>query len=144
MKWFVLAMVIVSGFGVARAENPEIEAELSGLQGTWVAESEELNGVPTPTDKLDRTLTVDGNKFTNTFRRGSGVHTSEGKLVLDPSQSPKAMDLVGAEFERQAIYKIEDGKLLVCVQHDPAKARPAGFKTTKDSGYGVAIYVRKK
>ena len=144
MKWLVLAIVFVSNFGVAHAEKPEVEAELKGLEGTWVAESEELNGVPTPPEKLDRTLTVDGDKFTNTFRRGSGLHTSEGKLVLDPSQSPKAMDLVGAEFQRQAVYKIEGAKLFVCVQHDPQKERPAGFKTTKDSGYGVAIYTRKK
>jgi uncharacterized protein (TIGR03067 family) len=144
MKWLTFAIVCVSGFGVARAEKPEVEAQWKSLQGTWVAESEELNGVPTPKDKLQRTLTVDGRKFKNTFRRGSGLHTSEGKLVLDLSQSPNAMDLIGADFERQAVYKFEGSKLYICVQHDPQKARPSGFETTKDSGYGVAIYVRAK
>jgi uncharacterized protein (TIGR03067 family) len=144
MKWPVFAMVFVLGFGVARAEKPEVEAQWKALQGTWVAESEELNGVPTPPDRLERTLTVDGEKFKNTFRRGPGLHTSEGRLVLDPAKTPMAMDLIGADFQRQAIYKIEGGKLFVCVQHDPRKDRPTGFETTNGSGYGVAVYVRKK
>jgi uncharacterized protein (TIGR03067 family) len=144
MNWPAFAIVFVSSFGVALAEKPEVVAEWKALQGTWVAESEELNGVPTPKDKLQRTLTVDGEKFKNTFRRGPGLHTSEGKLVLDLSRTPKAMDLIGADFERQAVYKIEGGKLFVCVQHDPQKDRPTGFETTKDSGYGVAVYVRMK
>ncbi|MBP3957113.1 hypothetical protein J8F10_17755 [Gemmata sp. G18] len=61
--------------GGTRAD-PTPDAELKALQGTWVAESEELNGAATPKEKLDRTLVVEGDNATNTFRRGAGVHTS--------------------------------------------------------------------
>jgi uncharacterized protein (TIGR03067 family) len=136
------AVVVLMAWAAVQGADPD--ADLKALQGTWVAESEELNGVATPKEKLDRTLVVDGDRAVNTFKRGAGVHTSEARLVLDPSQSPKAMDLVGKAFERKAIYKLEDGRLWVCVQHDPKRERPTGFKTTADSGYGVAVYVKKK
>ncbi|AMV27301.1 hypothetical protein VT84_23075 [Gemmata sp. SH-PL17] len=143
MKWATSAVVLAmcaAGYGA----DPTPETELKALKGSWVAESEELNGVVTPKEKLDRTLVVEGDKATNTFKRGAATHTSEVKLVLDPSKAPKLMDMLGKDFERKAIYKLEDGKLWVCVQHDPKKGRPTGFKTTAGSGYGVAVYVKKK
>ena len=82
--------------------GPTPDAELKALQGTWVAESEELNGVATPKEKLDRTLAVEGTTR-RTRSGGEPGFTRRVKLVLDPSKAPRAMDVVGKDFERKAI-----------------------------------------
>ena len=73
----------------------------------------------------------------------------KAEVKLDPSRSPKHIDLVvlGGDLKGktlQGIYKLEDGKLTVCLRDEkaPEKGRPKDF--TADKGSNQAMITLEK
>jgi len=75
------------------------------------------------------TFKFDGEKYVQTV----GPLSEEGNYTLDPSKTPKTIDLdikTGMDQGKKqlGIYKIEDGKLTVIVAAAGSKDRPKSFQ----------------
>src|SRR5262245_51103951 len=72
-------------------EKAELEKELKKFQGTWTIESSVTGGMEIPADQLKGFIvTFEGDK--HTVKMGDKV-IQVGTQKLDPSQSPKAIDI---------------------------------------------------
>src|SRR5262249_17342274 len=97
--------------------------------------SEEVRGNKAPEEKVKQSsLTIKGDQLTMT----NGAKEQTMTIKLDPSQSPKAIDMdfvgpLGKQNRRLGIYKLEGDTLTICwvVQ---AIERPTEFKTSEKAG----------
>ena len=137
----------VPGWINARAEDkPDIERELKKFQGTWTFESSQAGGQELPTGELKGLiLTFEGLK--HTVKKGDDV-IQVGTQKLDPSKSPKTIDVTIAEGPNKGtvmlgIYEIDGDTLKVCF--DPqGKKRPTEFKSAPGSENFVNVHKRVK
>src|SRR5262249_27742234 len=104
------------------------------------------NGKALPDRDVDRArLSLDGSNFSVNIPGRSGWST-KGTYTIDPSQSPKHMDLVctsgvGKGLSLKGIYKVDDGKLTICYG-GPGKPRPTAF--TSKPGSEQRLFVMQK
>lgn len=142
--WSVLGCVCAGLF--ARADGAANAGDDGKkLQGSWKLVAAELGGKPFPDEVLKTMMLVlaDG-KYTVTV----GKQTDEGTVKLDPTQKPRAMDIVGTRGPNKgktilAIYELKDTTLRVCYNLS-GKARPAEFKTGSDAQLFLVEYKRQK
>ncbi len=134
------------GFGTLADEKTDLEKEVRKFQGTWTFESSEAGGEKLPAAELKGlVLTFEGDK--HTVRKGDEV-IQVGTQKLDPSKSPKAIDVTMTEGPSKGavmlgIYEIDGDTLKVCF--DPqGKKRPTEFKSAPGSPYFVNIHKRVK
>src|SRR5437899_12122809 len=86
-----LGLVISGGTGTRADDKADVEKELKKFHGVWTFESVESGGKKAPADQLKGlTLTFAGDKYT--VKKGDEV-IQAGKQKLDPSKSPKAIDV---------------------------------------------------
>jgi uncharacterized protein (TIGR03067 family) len=103
------------------------------LQGSWRAASFERGG-RAQEDARKHVLTFDGDTFT--IRRDNR-QVVKGTFTLDPSQSPKAIDMKVTEGRQDAdvgkevhgIYELSDGTLKWCMAEPGDTDRPKEFAT---------------
>jgi uncharacterized protein (TIGR03067 family) len=141
-----LGLTAAGGTGAQADDKADVEKELKKLQGTWTFESVEVGGKEEPAaDFKGMTVTFEGNKFT-VKKRNEVIQVGTEKL--DPSKSPKAVDVKVAEGLNKGavmlgIYEISGDTLKVCF--DPAgKKRPTEFKSTPGSPTFVNVHKRVK
>ena len=141
-----LVLTASGGTGARAEDKADVEKELKKFQGTWTFESVEVGGKEQPAAEFkDMTVTFEGAKFT--VKKGSDV-IQVGTEKLDPSKSPKTVDLTVAEGLNKGavmlgIYEISGDTLKVCF--DPAgKKRPTEFKSTPGSPTFVNVHKRVK
>jgi uncharacterized protein (TIGR03067 family) len=147
MRISVVALYCAVGFaafGAPADEKADIEKEVRKLQGTWTFESSESGGKELPIGELKGlVLTFEGQK--HTVKKGDVV-IQVGTQKLDPSKSPKTIDVTMAEGPTKGavmlgIYEINGDVLKVCF--DPqGKKRPTEFKSTPGSEYFVNVHKR--
>src|ERR1700722_12242868 len=120
----------------ARADNKAVvDKELKKFQGTWTFESVEAGGKEEPAaDFKGMTVTFEGDKFT--VKKGDEV-IQAATQKLDPSQSPKPIDVAVAEGLNKGavmlgIYEISGDTLKVCFDSE-GKKRPTEFKSASGS-----------
>jgi RNA polymerase sigma-70 factor (ECF subfamily) len=119
---------------------------LRELEGTWRVKSLETAGKRVPEDELK----VMG----WTFRGATLLLSGPGKKIkcavrLDPSKTPKQIDVTGLEGPPEGkttrgIYKVEKGRLILCMR-DERKAdlgRPKEFKADDENGQSLATLER--
>jgi len=102
------------------------------IQGSWKVVAGAENGEPLP-EKLSGLLkmTFAGNKL---LISGLGK-TEEGSFTLDPSKSPKHIDLTGPKGEKNAgIYELTDKQLKLSIAKLDKDKRPATFDGSKGTG----------
>ncbi len=133
----LLAMCVLSLMGLmsARADENAVKNELKALQGTWKVTAAEQDG-----DPLDRivggTMTIKDNNFTI---KTAGGTVMKGDLNLDPTKSPRQIDLAHQDGllkdkNWQGIYELKGDTLKLCyAEADSEKERPTEFKTLKKS-----------
>lgn len=108
-------------------------ADRAALQGTWQSVSEEMRGGPAPGDPRDHQMIFSG----DTFKLVEGEKVLiRGTFTVDPTKSPKVMELVvtegaGPDPEAKAlgIYELTGDELKWCVAEPGADARPEKFET---------------
>jgi uncharacterized protein (TIGR03067 family) len=134
------------GTGARADDKADVEKELKKFQGTWTFESSETGGKELPTGELkELTLTFEGDK--HTVKKGDEV-IQVGIQKLDPSKSPKTIDVTMAEGLNKGkvmlgIYEIDGDTLKVCF--DPhGKKRPTEFKSVPGSENFVNVHKRVK
>ena len=124
----------------------DVAKELKKFQGTWTFESVETCGQKEPAAGFKgMTVTFAGDKFT--VKKGDEV-IQAGTQKLDPSRSPKTVDVTVAEGLSKGavmlgIYEIKGDTLKVCFDPE-GKKRPAEFKSASGSQTFVAVHKRVK
>jgi uncharacterized protein (TIGR03067 family) len=149
MRSSLVALLCVAGFaapGVLADDKEDLEKEVKKFQGAWTIESSETGGEKLPTDDLKVLIVLfEGDK--HTVKNGDEV-VQVGTQKLDPSQSPKAIDVTMTEGPSKGavmlgIYEFEGDTLKVCF--DPTgKKRPTEFKSEPGSGNFVNVHKRVK
>ncbi len=119
------------------------ESELARLQGAWQTVSVEVDGAPVPAYQYrDARLVVTGDRFVLANPLPDAGQHVEGSLRLDPTRTPKELDIrldSGQAFHE--VYELEGDTLRVCypVRGGP---RPAALKTAPGSGLSLVVYRR--
>src|SRR4051794_16000692 len=129
-----LGLAAPGGTGARADDKADVEKELKTFQGSWTFESVEAGGKEVPAANFKGvTVTFDGDKYT--VKKGDEV-VEAAALKLDPSKSPKALDVTVTEGPNKGavmlgIYEISADTLKVCFDPE-GKKRPTQFKS--DSG----------
>ena len=136
----LIAVVLVWSTHLAK----EVKSEFRKFQGEWVCVAAEVGGKPWPeAQKVAKwRMTFKGDVWT----RKIGVHPVTCRIRINPTRSPKYMDLYGMEFDpryfgpdpQPAIYKWDGDTLTICVG---GGARPTEFESKK---VGLIVYVWKR
>lgn len=122
----------------AAAESPAAkEAKL--LEGEWNVVAVGADGHEgSPDDHKRMRWVIKGNEIQVTYPDGDNEKMT---FRIDPGKTPKQIDLIAQEGAKKGadlgIYKLEGGRLTVCVRSDMAKGkgRPAEF----DGGAGLGM-----
>ncbi len=118
--------------------------ELQKFQGTWVIESQELDGKAAKTEEIKaRTYFCGADVFV--VRKGNEL-LQLGVQKVDPSKSPKTINVTVTKGLYQGetmlgIYEIEGDRLKVCFDIE-GQNRPREFKTSAKEGRFLAVYKR--
>jgi uncharacterized protein (TIGR03067 family) len=140
------ALLAVLGIGVLMASlaiaQDAVKKDRDALQGKWIIVSVERDGKAQDNFK-DATRVFAGDKYNITTKSGT---TLTGTFQLDPSKTPKAMNMMPGEGQYkgktlQGIYELNGDNLKICFA-EPGKDRPKDF--TSRSGQVLAIHKRQK
>jgi uncharacterized protein (TIGR03067 family) len=139
-------MLAFMSFTAARADDDAAKKELKSLQGTWKVVAAEHDG-----DPLDRivggVMVIKENNFSIKTAGGTEL---KGDLILNPSMSPKHVDLAHQDGPLkdktwQGIYELKGDALKICyAEADSEKERPSEFKTLKKSRLLLVELKREK
>jgi uncharacterized protein (TIGR03067 family) len=141
-----LGLATSGGTGTRADDRADVDKELKKFHGVWTFESAEAGGKKTPADEL-KGLTVTFAGDTYTVRKGDEV-IQAGTQKLDPSKSPKAIDVTVTEGLNKGavmlgIYEIDGDTLRVCFD-EGGKKRPTEFKSAAGSETFVNVHKRAK
>lgn len=132
---------------VTLAQDPAGAAKaLEEHQGTWRVVSFQRNGQKTP-DDLARSITRTVAKDHVVWKR-DGKSFAGTKVVLDPSQSPRHIDVLpdgGPSFGKRVlgIYKQDGDDLTICMA-DADAPRPTQFDAAEGSNHTLITLRREK
>jgi uncharacterized protein (TIGR03067 family) len=146
MRRFAFAVALFAFACHTTAQQPaqKQKSDLELIQGTWRIDRLESGG------KAQSGKALNGYNFTfgkvnggniATLREGPFYQQIEFELALDPTQSPKAIDLSTKSTKALGIYKLEgDDLLTICV--GLSGSRPAEFAT--QAGGDTEIFTLKR
>ena len=138
------ALLVVLSVGLAALAS-DAKEDLDRLQGTWSRASAEVNGKPTPEDELKKTtLIIEGDHYTLRTPEGD----RRGTIKLDPTKSPKQVDLIPSEGPNKGktlagIYELDGDTLRYCLTLT-GKERPTEFASKPGSGQGLFVNKRAR
>jgi uncharacterized protein (TIGR03067 family) len=127
--------------GAGAAEPARGDAKL--MEGVWVPVEAELAGQKLPEDGIKTLkLTLKGAEYTVE----TGQVIDRGTVKLDPTQTPKTMDVVGTEGPNKdktilAIYELTADSMKVCYALE-GSTRPTEFKTAAGTNLFLVTYKR--
>jgi uncharacterized protein (TIGR03067 family) len=111
----------------ADPKDDAVQKELKALSGDWKATGVLVGGKVEPRDegRGDFRIVIEGNRYTFTLR---GQARETGSLTVDPTKTPKVIDLVPAGGPNAGktllgIYELKDDELKL-TWADPGQARP--------------------
>ncbi|MFO0798107.1 MAG: TIGR03067 domain-containing protein [Gemmataceae bacterium] len=122
------------------------DADRAALQGTWVLDAATLEGRDHADDFRGMKLVLAGDRYTIDF----GPNTDKGNYTLDPTKTPKRIDVRSAEgpFKGKTlpgIYELKGDTLRLCLDADgKADKRPAAFEAPGTTRNMLLTYRREK
>jgi uncharacterized protein (TIGR03067 family) len=130
----------------ALSDDQAVQDELERHQGTWSVVSSIYDGQKASETIVRSIARIVENDHVVWKRDGKSFAGT--KLVLDPTQEPKSIDVIhdgGPNRDRRVlgIYKLEGDKLTICMA-SPEKSRPTEFKAEKGSGCTLRTFIREK
>jgi len=147
MRVFVAPAVLVLSLAVAVAQEKKDDAaaaDLKAMVGKWKLEKAELGGKDAMALLKDLKFEItDPGKYVAELGE-----KDEGTFTVDPSKSPKEMDIKGTGGPNKgktipAIYKIDGDTLTIAYELGGGK-RPEKFETKPDTKQYLAVYKREK
>jgi uncharacterized protein (TIGR03067 family) len=142
MRLVALALI---GFVLPALADDKKEPDLKPFVGGWTIEKAELGGMDiTEHLKAMKFDIREGGKYTAVL----GEEKDEGSFTIDPSKSPKEMDITstgGPNKDKliKAIYKLDGDTMTVCYELGGGD-RPKQFESKKDTKGLLVTYKRKK
>ena len=126
-------------------ESASSSDDLKQLQGTWRLAAGEANGETINADDLGSIVV---SVKDDTYEVKANDNTDGGTFSLDPSKSPKEMNVrptSGNDAGKtiRAIYELDGDTFRACYG-DADGDRPTAFKTGSDGGRMMVTYKRKK
>jgi uncharacterized protein (TIGR03067 family) len=142
----LVAALFSTAFLAVAAARADADGDLKALVGKWALVKGELGGkdVTEHLKDLDFRIAA-GGKYTATV----GKLVDEGSFTVDPTKTPKQMDIKtgkggpSAGKELKAIYTLDGDALVICYQFGGGD-RPAAFKSEPDTKQYLARYKRAK
>lgn len=137
--WVALAAVLLVG-----SADPSVESELRTIEGPWRFVAVQSQGKEIPGESFkDSKLLLRGGVLT-TMVPG---YTDRGTFRIDPSASPKAIDITLNEGLRQkityhGIYECQGDTFRVCFGLE-GKPRPTEFESKPQSGRILEVLTRE-
>lgn len=140
MKLLAVPVVATILLSAAPAPRPKDDAEL--IQGTWRVVSLHDEGQ----EQLEK------RKLTLTFEKGKIVGRVDGQVEgeakdykLDPSKSPKWIDVMDQQETYRGIYELDGDTLRICHSAANSEKRPTKFVSERDSpNKHLAVLKREK
>jgi uncharacterized protein (TIGR03067 family) len=153
-----LALLIAAAALAAAADDPAdaVKAEKAKLIGTWTVEALEADGQEVPPEFVkDVRLVFTAESMTR--KRGDKAESGSG-YKLDPSKSPKWIDLTGKTDGKDvailAVYELDGDTLKLCFPAEYKKGgkpiaerllkRPAKLDGGKDTKQVLMVLKREK
>jgi uncharacterized protein (TIGR03067 family) len=142
----VLLVCVVVLLSAISSQGGGPKDDLAKLKGDWTLVYTEANGKKrTPENFKEFSRTVTGDTYVVTIETEEGVQTVGGKIKLDPTKSPKTIDVEMTEGAAKGksfrgIYKFEGDTQVICLAA-PDKDRPAKFDSTEGT---VTVWKRPK
>jgi uncharacterized protein (TIGR03067 family) len=146
----VAGLALALLLGGVRADEKEgdkgkaVKEEWKRLNGAWEVVRTVVDGKEQPAPKK-ATVTLKDGKYT--VRQGGKV-VAEGAGTVDPTTSPKSLDITPATGDYRgktlsAIYEVKGDTQRVCIA-PPGKPRPKAFEAKEGSGHRLTTYKRVK
>lgn len=146
----LLIWAFLAVFGLqAWAADDKVAEEDKKFAGTWVVTGMEVAGNKIPAEAInsqgEMTFTFKGKNY----EQKAGDRLVEGgKQDLDPSKSPKQMDITVTDGETKgkkqlAIYEIDGDKIKICAADHDDPVRPTKFET-KEGSKNMIFELKKK
>jgi uncharacterized protein (TIGR03067 family) len=141
-------MVFIGAISIAgSSQGDDAKDDFEKMKGDWTLVYTEANGKKLTAENFKEfSRKVAGDTYTVTIESEEGVQTVGIKIIkLDPSKSPKAIDIEMAEGPSKGksfrgIYKFEDDTQVICLA-GPDKDRPAKFDPKEGT---VTVWKRVK
>jgi uncharacterized protein (TIGR03067 family) len=131
---------------VAADAKDDAKKELERLQGDWIMVSTERNGEALPDEQVKAVKrTIKDDAFTVTR---DGETLAKGKFTIDPSKSPKTIDVTWTEGDNKdktimGIYEIDGANQKICYA-SLGKDRPKEFSSKGEEGITLSVWKRVK
>lgn len=127
----------------AMAEDPQ-----KALQGEWVAEQIQHAGMKLPAKALAGIYTFKGGVLTTALTLRQGRVTERYTVKLDTTKSPWTFDQTRSDgrFKGKVylgIYKVEKGKVTLCVDARAQNKRPSDFVSSQSNGRLLVVLTKK-
>lgn len=144
---FILVIVSPVATQQPKEKSPRNDAsrkELLKFQGTWIVETQELDGKPAKGEEIKtRSYFCGADVFV--VRKGTEL-LQLGVQKVDPSKSPKTINATVTKGLYQGetmlgIYEIDGDRLKICFDIE-GRTRPTEFKTAPREGRFLATYKR--
>jgi uncharacterized protein (TIGR03067 family) len=143
--WMVLAAGLLLAAG-APSKDDLAKKDLDAMKGTWKAVSGEEDGKAVQEDDAKKfKLVVDGDKYTFTVE---GVSEEQGTIKLDPSQKPRAIDVMILSGDdkgksQHGLYEVEGDTLKLCFT-PPGRERPKELAGKEGTNATLFVFKRQK
>jgi uncharacterized protein (TIGR03067 family) len=135
--WWIAA----AADGLKANEDPLPKA-LKALEGKWNLVAVESQGQRPMTFQAAYYVFRPGGKLVWCVEENP---RDDGSFAVDPKKSPKTITITYPEGKHLGIYRIEDGKLTICITKTGAaeKDRPNAF-ATQGTDYSLLVFERAK
>lgn len=146
MQVVLCCTLALGGLSGAAAGADETAKDIQAGQGVWTYETQVVDGKETPAAQAKAlTVTIEGDKYTV---RRDGQLVQAGTYKLDPSKSPRAIDMTVVEGPAKGtvmpgIYQFDGDVMRVCFDATGRK-RPTEFKSAAGSGTYSSTHKRVK
>jgi uncharacterized protein (TIGR03067 family) len=138
--WIRTGIICVSLLAVA-ADKPTAKSDQDEIQGEWKVISGEHDGQSWPDDLVKMTMvTFEGNKM-SIDARNKQQQPNEAKFKLDPTKTPKWIDIDMKGNPGVGIYSLESDTLKLCFR-EGKDARPTEF-ATKTGAKNILLVLKR-
>jgi uncharacterized protein (TIGR03067 family) len=149
MRLPLVALVLCAG--AAAADDAVAKKFLKTLEGSYTPVSMTRGGEPAPDEFVKGvSFAIRGDTLTVRFKKGAESEDKAAALVVDPGQTPAAIDMTAKDGPEAGkpilgIVKVEKDTVTLCWGDRTDKAeRPKEFSSTKENKHFLIVMKKAK